>query len=48
MGHTSRSNGLFHVEVSRVRVFQSGLKTVGGATVGGAYVIIVEVTSESS
>jgi hypothetical protein len=28
--HTSRSSGLFRLEVSRVRVFWSGLNTDGG------------------
>jgi hypothetical protein len=32
VGHASRSNGLLHVEASLFRVFQSGLKTGGGAT----------------
>jgi hypothetical protein len=35
-GHTLRSNGLLHVEASRARVFQSGIKTDRGVTVGGA------------
>jgi hypothetical protein len=30
-GHTSRSSGLLRVEASRARVFQSYLKTGGGA-----------------
>jgi hypothetical protein len=30
--HASRSSSLFHVEASLARVFQSGLKTGGGAT----------------
>jgi hypothetical protein len=46
--HTSRSSGLLHVEASLARVFQSGLKTGGGATVGGARGIIAEVASETS
>jgi hypothetical protein len=29
-GHVSRSSGLFHMEASRGRIFQSGLKTDGG------------------
>jgi hypothetical protein len=37
---------LFRVEASRVRVYQSGLKTSGGATTGGARDTIVEVSSE--
>jgi hypothetical protein len=47
-GHTSTSSGLLHVEASLARVFQSGLKTGGGATVGGARGTIVEVASEAS
>jgi hypothetical protein len=47
-GHTSRSNGLLHVEASLTRVFQSGLKTGRDATTGGAHDTIVEVTSEAS
>jgi hypothetical protein len=35
VGHTSRSSGLFGVKASLARVFQSGLKTDGGATTGG-------------
>jgi hypothetical protein len=37
-----------HMEVSLARVSQSGLKTGGGATTGGARDIIVEVVSEAS
>jgi hypothetical protein len=48
VGHMSRSSGLLHVEVSRARVSQSGLKTSGGATAGGACGTITEVASESS
>jgi hypothetical protein len=48
MRHTSRSGGLLHLEVSHVRVFQSGLKTGGGATAGGARGTIAEVASGSS
>jgi hypothetical protein len=48
VGHTSRSNGLLRVEASLTRVFQSGLKTDGGATTGGAHGTIVEVVSEAS
>jgi hypothetical protein len=36
------------VEASLARVSQSGLKTGGGATVGGARNTIAEVTSEAS
>jgi hypothetical protein len=42
-GHASRSSGLLHVEASRVRIFQSGLKTSGGATAGAARGTITEV-----
>jgi hypothetical protein len=48
VGHASRSSGLLHLEVSRARVFQSGFKTGGGATTGGACDIIAEVTSRGS
>jgi hypothetical protein len=48
MGHVSRSGGLLCVEVSLARVSQSGLKTGGDASVGGARGTIVEVASESS
>jgi hypothetical protein len=47
-GHASRSSGLLHVEASLVRVSQSGLKTDGCATVGGARSTITEVASEAS
>jgi hypothetical protein len=47
-GHASRSSGLFHVEASPARVFQSDLKTGGGATAGGARDTITEVASEAS
>jgi hypothetical protein len=48
VGHASRSSGLLRVEASLARVFQSGLKTGGGATTGGARGTITEVASESS
>jgi hypothetical protein len=48
MGHALRSSSLLHVEVSLARVFQSGLKTGGGATAGGARGTIAEVVSEAS
>jgi hypothetical protein len=48
VGHASRSNSLFHVEVSRGSVFQSGLKTGGGVTAGGAHDTITEVASRTS
>jgi hypothetical protein len=47
-GHTSRSNSLLGVEASLARVSQSGLKTGGGTTTGGARGTIVEVPSEAS
>jgi hypothetical protein len=47
-GHTSRSNGLLHVEASLARVFQSGLKTDRDATVSGARDTIIDVTLEAS
>jgi hypothetical protein len=48
VGHASRSSGLLRVEESRTRVFQSSLKTSGGATAGGARGTIVEVASRTS
>jgi hypothetical protein len=48
VGHASRSSGLLHVEVSLARVSQSGLKTGGGVTAGGARGTISEVASEVS
>jgi hypothetical protein len=48
VGHTSRSGGLIRLEASHARVSQSGLKTGGGATTGGARGITVEVASGSS
>jgi hypothetical protein len=47
-GHASRSSSLFGVEASLARVSQSGLKTGGGATTGGARGTITEVASEAS
>jgi hypothetical protein len=46
VGHASRSSGLLHVEASLARVFQSGLKTGGGAAAGGARGTIADVASE--
>jgi hypothetical protein len=46
--HASRSSSLLDVEASLARVFQSGLKTSGGATTGGARDTITEVASEAS
>jgi hypothetical protein len=48
VGHASRSSSLLGVEASLVRVSQSGLKTGGGATTGGACGTIAEVVSETS
>jgi hypothetical protein len=48
VGHTSRCSGLLHVEASLTRVFQFGLKTGGGAIMGGAHDTIAEVASEAS
>jgi hypothetical protein len=45
VGHASRCSGLFCVEVSHARVFQSDLKTDGGVTAGGSRGTIVEVVS---
>jgi hypothetical protein len=39
---------LLHVEASLARIFQSGLKTGGGTTTGGARGTITEVVSEVS
>jgi hypothetical protein len=47
-GHMSRSSGLLGVEASLARFSQSGLKTGGSATMGGARGTITEVVSESS
>jgi hypothetical protein len=48
MGHVSRFSSLLGVEASLGRVFQSSLKTGGGATMGGARGTIAEVASEAS
>jgi hypothetical protein len=48
VGHASRSSGLLRVEASLARFSYSGLKTGGGATMGGARGTIVEVASEVS
>jgi hypothetical protein len=48
MGHTSRSSDLIGVEANLARVSQSGLKTGGGTTTGGACGTIAEVASEAS
>jgi hypothetical protein len=48
VGHASRSGSLLHLEANHARVFQSGLKTGGGATTSGAHGIIVEVALRRS
>jgi hypothetical protein len=48
VGHMLRSSGLLHMEASMARVSQSGLKTSGGATTGGARGTNAEVASEAS
>jgi hypothetical protein len=48
VGYTSRSSSLLHVEASQASVFQSGLKTDGGATTGDAGGTIVEVVLSPS
>jgi hypothetical protein len=48
VGHMSRSSSLLGVEASLARDSQSGLKTAGGATTGGARGTIAEVASEAS
>jgi hypothetical protein len=47
-GHVLRSTSLLGIEASLARVSQSGLKTGGGATTGGARGTITEVASEAS
>jgi hypothetical protein len=48
VGHASRSSGLLGMEASLTRVSQSGLKTGGGTTAGGARGTITEVALEAS
>jgi hypothetical protein len=48
VGHISRSSSLLHVKASLARVSQSGLKTGGDTTMGGAHGTVVKVTSEAS
>jgi hypothetical protein len=48
VGHASRSSSLLGVEASLARVSQSGLKTGGDATTGGACSTIAEVALEAS
>jgi hypothetical protein len=44
----SRFSSLLGMEASLARIFQSGLKTGGGAMTGGARGTIVEVVSDAS
>jgi hypothetical protein len=48
VGHASRSSSLLGVEARLTRISQSGLKTGGDATTGGARGTIAEVASEAS
>jgi hypothetical protein len=48
VGHASRFSGLLHMEASRGRVFQSGLKTGRGTTTDDARGTIAEVASSCS
>jgi hypothetical protein len=48
VGHALRYSGLLHVKASRARVSQSGLKTGGDTTTGGARGTITEVVSSPS
>jgi hypothetical protein len=48
VGLVSRFSSLLGMKASLARVFQSGLKTGGGAMTGGARGTIVEVVSEAS
>jgi hypothetical protein len=48
VGHVSRSSCLLRMEASQDRVFQSGLKTSGDATAGGAHGTITVVVSSQS
>jgi hypothetical protein len=44
VGHALRSSSLLRLEASQARVSESGLKTGGGVTAGGACDIITEIT----
>jgi hypothetical protein len=48
LGHALRSGGVLRLESSHARVSQSGLKTDGGTTAGGARGTITEVASGTS
>jgi hypothetical protein len=47
-GHTSRSSSFLGVEANPSRVYQSGLKIYGGATMSDACGTITKVTSEAN
>jgi hypothetical protein len=47
-GHVSRTSSLLRVEANRAKVFQSGLKTGGGATAGGTRGTIADVALSPS
>jgi hypothetical protein len=47
VGHALRSNNLLGVEISLTRIFQSDLKTAGGAMTGGARGTIAKVALEA-
>jgi hypothetical protein len=46
VGHASRSRGLFRMEASLTRVFESGLKNGRGVMAVGARGTIIEVVLE--
>jgi hypothetical protein len=48
VGHVSRSSGVLRVKASLARVFQSDMKTGGGAMMSGPCGTIAEVASEAS
>jgi hypothetical protein len=48
VGHALRSSSLLGMEASLARFSQSGLKTGGGTTMGGARGTITEVAFEAS
>jgi hypothetical protein len=48
VGQASRSSGLLRMKACLARVSQSGLKTDGGATAGGARGTIAEVAPKLS
>jgi hypothetical protein len=48
VGHVSKSSGFIRREASQATVSQSGLKTGGAETVGGAHDIIAEIMLSGS